>query len=98
MSEEVHEAYIKQLLEAHQVPQVTVAWQGGEPTLMGLISSNIQLSSRESTAGQESGDPCSRITNQHQSSHQSDFGMISNPEFAGSYLEVTHRKIAKSQN
>jgi uncharacterized protein len=36
MSEEVHEAYIRQLLQAHQVPQVTVAWQGGEPTLMGL--------------------------------------------------------------
>ena len=36
MSEEVLEAYIQQLLEAHQVPQVTVAWQGGEPTLMGL--------------------------------------------------------------
>jgi uncharacterized protein len=36
MSEEVLEAYIKQLLEAHKVPQVTVAWQGGEPTLMGL--------------------------------------------------------------
>jgi len=36
MSDEVLEAYIKQLLEAHQVPRVTVAWQGGEPTLMGL--------------------------------------------------------------
>jgi uncharacterized protein len=36
MTEEVHEAYIRQLLDAHQVPQVTVAWQGGEPTLMGL--------------------------------------------------------------
>jgi uncharacterized protein len=36
MSDEVHEAYIRQLLEVHQVPQVTVAWQGGEPTLMGL--------------------------------------------------------------
>jgi uncharacterized protein len=36
MSDEVHEAYIRQLLEAHQVPQVTIAWQGGEPTLMGL--------------------------------------------------------------
>ena len=32
----VLEAYIRQLFEAHQVPQVTVAWQGGEPTLMGL--------------------------------------------------------------
>ena len=36
MSDEVHEAYIQQLLEAHQVSRVTVAWQGGEPTLMGL--------------------------------------------------------------
>jgi uncharacterized protein len=36
MSKEVHEAYIRQLFEAHEVPQVTVAWQGGEPTLMGL--------------------------------------------------------------
>ncbi|MEN6439127.1 MAG: anaerobic sulfatase maturase [Syntrophobacter sp.] len=36
MSDGVHEAYIRQLLEAHNVPQVTVAWQGGEPTLMGL--------------------------------------------------------------
>jgi uncharacterized protein len=33
MADEVH---IKQLFEAHQVPRVTVAWQGGEPTLMGL--------------------------------------------------------------
>jgi len=36
MSDEVLEAYICQLLEAHRAPQVTVAWQGGEPTLMGL--------------------------------------------------------------
>ena len=36
MSDEVHEAYIRQLLEAHQVPSITIAWQGGEPTLMGL--------------------------------------------------------------
>jgi uncharacterized protein len=36
MTDEVHETYIRQLFEAHQVPQVTVAWQGGEPTLMGL--------------------------------------------------------------
>ncbi len=36
MSDEVHEAYIKQLFEAHKISQVTVAWQGGEPTLMGL--------------------------------------------------------------
>ncbi len=36
MPDDVHEAYITQLLDAHQVPRVTVAWQGGEPTLMGL--------------------------------------------------------------
>ena len=36
MPEEVHEAYIRQLLEAHDVPSVTIAWQGGEPTLMGI--------------------------------------------------------------
>ncbi len=36
MSDDVHEAYIRQLIKAHQVSQITVAWQGGEPTLMGL--------------------------------------------------------------
>ncbi len=36
MTDEVLEAYIQQLIAAHQTPQVTVAWQGGEPTLMGL--------------------------------------------------------------
>ena len=36
MSDRVLDAYIKQLLEAHRVPEVTVAWQGGEPTLMGF--------------------------------------------------------------
>ncbi len=36
MSDEVLENYIRQLIEAHRSPQVTVAWQGGEPTLMGI--------------------------------------------------------------
>lgn len=36
MSDAVHDAYITQLFAAHRVPRVTVAWQGGEPTLMGL--------------------------------------------------------------
>jgi len=36
MAEEVLETYIRQLLEAHQTPEVIVAWQGGEPTLMGI--------------------------------------------------------------
>ena len=36
MADELLESYIQQLLEAHRVPEVVVAWQGGEPTLMGL--------------------------------------------------------------
>jgi uncharacterized protein len=36
MSDETLEQYIRQLIESHRVDQVTVAWQGGEPTLMGL--------------------------------------------------------------
>ncbi len=36
MSDEALEAYIRQLIEGHKTPRVAVAWQGGEPTLMGL--------------------------------------------------------------
>ena len=36
MSDEVLERYIAQLVEAHRSAEVTIAWQGGEPTLMGL--------------------------------------------------------------
>ncbi len=36
MSEATLEEYIRQLLESHRIPEVTVAWQGGEPTLMKL--------------------------------------------------------------
>ena len=37
MAEELQELYLRQLLEAHRtVPEVVVAWQGGEPTLLGL--------------------------------------------------------------
>ncbi|MEN6519856.1 MAG: anaerobic sulfatase maturase [Armatimonadota bacterium] len=36
MTDEVMESYIRQTIKAHQTPQVTIAWQGGEPTLMGL--------------------------------------------------------------
>jgi len=34
MSEQTLETYLRQLLESHRSPTVTVAWQGGEPTLM----------------------------------------------------------------
>jgi uncharacterized protein len=36
MSDATLEIYIRQLLESHRTPEVTVAWQGGEPTLLGL--------------------------------------------------------------
>ena len=36
MSDETLETYIRQLLESQHAPEVTIAWQGGEPTLMGL--------------------------------------------------------------
>lgn len=36
MNDAMLEQYIRQLIEAHQTDTVTIAWQGGEPTLMGL--------------------------------------------------------------
>jgi uncharacterized protein len=36
MSDAVMQSYLRQTLDAHRVPDVTIAWQGGEPTLMGL--------------------------------------------------------------
>src|SRR4029453_14134231 len=37
MADELLEAYIRQLIEAHAtVPEGASAWQGGEPTLMGV--------------------------------------------------------------
>jgi uncharacterized protein len=36
MTDETHAQYVRQLLEAHQAEHVTIAWQGGEPTLLGL--------------------------------------------------------------
>jgi uncharacterized protein len=36
MTDEILENYIKQLIDGHRTSQVTVAWQGGEPTIMGV--------------------------------------------------------------
>ncbi len=36
MSEAVLEAFTRQYIEAQSVPEITVGWQGGEPTLCGL--------------------------------------------------------------
>ena len=36
MADDLLEAYVRRMIEAQQGPEVTIAWQGGEPTLMGL--------------------------------------------------------------
>ena len=37
MADDLLETYLRQLIEAHAgAPEVVVAWQGGEPTMMGL--------------------------------------------------------------
>jgi uncharacterized protein len=36
MSDELLDSFTRQYIEAQRVPTVTFAWQGGEPTLMGL--------------------------------------------------------------
>lgn len=36
MADDLLENYTKQYIDAQRVPEVTFAWQGGEPTLMGL--------------------------------------------------------------
>lgn len=36
MAPDVLESYIRQYIEAHHTPQVAFAWQGGEPTLLGV--------------------------------------------------------------
>jgi uncharacterized protein len=36
MSDELLEEFTKQYLQSQRIPQVTFAWQGGEPTLMGI--------------------------------------------------------------
>jgi uncharacterized protein len=36
MSEEVLESFVRQYIEAQAAPTITFAWQGGEPTLLGV--------------------------------------------------------------
>jgi uncharacterized protein len=36
MSDDLLDTYVRQVLESQLGPEVTVAWQGGEPTLMGV--------------------------------------------------------------
>jgi uncharacterized protein len=54
MSDDVLETYVSQLLESHPDGEVTVAWQGGEPTLMGLdfFRRAVELAERLRRPGQ----------------------------------------------
>ena len=54
MADELLETYIRQLIEAQPgAPEVTVAWQGGEPTLMGLdfFRRSVELAQQHLQAG-----------------------------------------------
>ena len=55
MSEEILEKYICQLLESHPGPQIPIAWQGGEPTLMGLefYRHAVRVAEQSKQSGQE---------------------------------------------
>ena len=56
MADDLQEIYIRQLLEAHaRAPEVIVAWQGGEPTLMGLdfFRRSIELVQQYARPGQQ---------------------------------------------
>jgi uncharacterized protein len=55
MADELLETYLRQLIEAHsRVPEVTIAWQGGEPTLMGLdfFRRSVEIANRYLQPGQ----------------------------------------------
>lgn len=54
MSPEMLETYIRQLFEAQPGPEVSLAWQGGEPTLMGLdfFERAVELATRHARPGQ----------------------------------------------
>lgn len=55
MADTLLETYTRQLIEAHAgLPEVTIAWQGGEPTLMGVefYRRSVQLAERYLQPGQ----------------------------------------------
>jgi len=55
MADELLDTYLRQLIEAHAgAPEVIVAWQGGEPTLMGLpfFRRSAELAGRYRRPGQ----------------------------------------------
>src|SRR5437763_13952932 len=55
MADDLLETYVRQLIEAHaHALVVEIAWQGGEPTLMGVefFRRSVELTSRDLRPGQ----------------------------------------------
>jgi uncharacterized protein len=55
MADDLLELYLRQLIEAHAAsPEVIVAWQGGEPTMMGLdfFQRSVQIAEAVKRPGQ----------------------------------------------
>ena len=54
MTDEVLESYVRQVIQGHRSPEVIIAWQGGEPTLMGIdfFKKAIELEERYLRPGQ----------------------------------------------
>jgi uncharacterized protein len=55
MADEMLEQYVRQLIDAHAgLPVVTFAWQGGEPTLMGVdfFRRSVEIADRHLAPGQ----------------------------------------------
>ena len=54
MADELLETYVRQLLESQPGPEVSIAWQGGEPTLMGLdfFKRSVEYAERHKRQGQ----------------------------------------------
>ena len=54
MADELLETYIRQTIEGQSSSEITIAWQGGEPTLMGLdfFRHSIELEKKYVRPGQ----------------------------------------------
>ncbi len=47
MEDDLLETYLRQYIAAQQVPEINIAWQGGEPTLMGLDFFHLSIAYAE---------------------------------------------------
>ncbi len=54
MADDLLEMYIRQLIESQQADEINIAWQGGEPTLMGLefFKRSVDLAQKYKKPGQ----------------------------------------------